>query len=361
MRIRLKGVNVVRKRLADGSKRTYWYAWKGGPPLTGAPGSAEFVASYNAAVARKAASPDGQLLSLLQRYQDSAEWHKLRSSTKRGYIPLIRRIESEFASFPLAAMSDRRTRGVFMAWRDKIAELSGLRQADYAWTVLARVLSWGVNRGVIADNPCKAGGRLYASGARVDKLWTPEDEAAFYARAPAHLHLALTLALWTGQRQGDLLRLPWSAYDGNTIRLKQSKTDRRVTIPVGAPLKAALDATDKCSTIILTTEAGKPWTSDGFRASWRKACHAAGISGVTFNDTRGTAATRLAVAGATEAEIATITGHSLAGVRAVLDTHYLSRDPALAVSAIAKLEKGTKTPTDAQLAYAVPGGRRLSP
>jgi len=46
----------------------------------------------------------------------------------------------------------------------------------------------------------------------------------------------------------------------------------------------------------------------------------------------------------TEAEIATITGHSLRGVRAILDTHYLSRDPALGESAIRKLEKGTKTP-----------------
>jgi hypothetical protein len=47
------------------------------------------------------------------------------------------------------------------------------------------------------------------------------------------------------------------------------------------------------------------------------------------------------------AEIATITGHSLRGVRAILDTHYLSRDPALGESAIRKLEMAegrTKTP-----------------
>ena len=50
------------------------------------------------------------------------------------------------------------------------------------------------------------------------------------------------LALWIGQRQGDLLRLPWSGYDGAHIRLRQSKTGIRVVIPVGGPLKAALDA-----------------------------------------------------------------------------------------------------------------------
>jgi len=109
-------------------------------------------------------------------------------------------------------------------------------------------------------------------------------------------------------------------------------------------LKLALDAAQKRSPIILTNSDGKPWTSDGFRASWRKACAAAGVRGVTFHDLRGTAVTRLAIAGATEAEIATITGHSLRSVRAILDTHYLARDPALGESAIRKLEKGTKSP-----------------
>ena len=69
----------------------------------------------------------------------------------------------------------------------------------------------------------------------------------------------------------------------------------------------------------------------------------AGIVGVTFHDLRGTAVTRLALAGCTEAEIATITGHSLRSVRAIIDTHYLSRDPALAESAIRKLESRTKS------------------
>ncbi len=73
--------------------------------------------------------------------------------------------------------------------------------------------------------------------------------------------------------------------------------------------------------------------------SWGKACKRADVIGVTFHDIRGTAVTRLALAGATEAEIATITGHSLA-----FDAHYLRRDPALAESAMGKLEARTKAP-----------------
>ena len=343
MRIRLKGINRITKRLADGTTRTYWYAWKAGPPLRGEPGTPEFVASYNEAAASKKAPPRGKLLSVLQQYQASKDFTGLADSTRRSYVALIVRIERAFADFPLAALTDRRTRGIFKAWRDRIATNSGRRQADYAWTVLARVLSWGLDRGLIAANPCERGGRLYR-GSRAEKVWTTADEAAFLAGAPAHLHLPLLLALWTGQRQGDLLRLPWSAYDGKHIRLRQSKTGKPVVILVGAPLKAALDAAPRRSPIILTNSDGKPWTSDGFRASWGKACKATGVLGVTFHDLRGTAITRLAVVEATEAEIANITGHSLRDVHAILDMHYLARDPALGENAIRKLERGTKSP-----------------
>jgi integrase len=334
----LKGINSSTKRLADGRLRTYWYAWRNGPRLRGEPGTPEFVASYNEAVATKVATPQGVILSILQGYQASEDFRGLADSTRRSYVPLIKRIEKEFADFPLSALTDRRTRGIFMAWRDKLAGSSGRRQADYAWSVLARVLSWSLDRGLVAANPCTHGGRLYR-GSRREQIWSAADEVAFLQHAAPHLHLPLLLGLWTGQRQGDLLRLPWSAYDGTHIRLRQSKTGTRVQIRVGAPLKVALDTAPKRSTIILTNSEGKPWTSDGFRASWRKACAAAGIIGVTFNDLRGTAVTRLALAEASEAEIATITGHSLRDVRSILDAHYLARDPALGDSAIAKLER----------------------
>ena len=98
--------------------------------------------------------------------------------------------------------------------------------------------------------------------------------------------------------------------------------------------------------MILVTEKGAPWTPDGFRSSFAKARAKAGIVGVTFNDLRGTAVTRLALAGATEAEIATITGHSLCDVRSILDSNYLHRDPALGRSAILKLEREQKFPTE---------------
>jgi hypothetical protein len=163
MRMRLKGINSTTKRLANGSKRTYWYAWKGGPALRGEPGTPEFVASYNEACNRRVTPPTGKLLIVLRQYQDSEDFTGLAKSTRRSYVALIKRIEQNFADFPLSALTDRRSRGIFKEWRDRIAAESGRRQADYAWTVLARVLSWALDRGLIGATHVNA-----AEGSIVD-------------------------------------------------------------------------------------------------------------------------------------------------------------------------------------------------
>ncbi len=337
MRVRLKGINSKTKTLADGAKRTYWYAWKGGPSLPGKPGDPEFIAAYNEAIAKKVMPKAGTLQGVLNGFQESSDWDDLAARTQKDYAKLIKIIEAKFGTFPISGLSDRRSKGIFLSWRDERAKASR-RQADYGWQVLARILSWAMGRGLVPANPCEKGGRVYR-GNRADKIWTLDDEAAFLASAKPNLQLALIIALWTGQRQGDLLRLSWTQYDGRVIRLQQGKTGARVVIPVGEPLRLRLDPIKRRDGNILVNLEGEAWTEDGFRSSWAKAFKKAGLSGVTFNDTRGTAVTRLALAGCTEAEIATITGHSLRDVRSILDAHYLHRDPKLAENAILKLEE----------------------
>jgi integrase len=60
---------------------------------------------------------------------------------------------------------------------------------------------------------------------------------------------------------------------------------------------------------------------------------------VTFHDLRGTAVTRLAKAGCSVAEIASLTGHALKDAQAILEAHYLGGRLELAEAAIAKLEE----------------------
>jgi integrase len=351
--MRLKGINSIRKKLANGRFKTFYYAWKSGPPLHGEPGSPEFVNSYNEAVAKKVAPPSGVLLALLFRFQESADFQfGITPRTQRDYIKQIKRIERAFGDFPIKALDDPRSKAVFLEWRDRLA-ITSLRQADYAYATLARILSWAHDRGLIAKNPCVKGGRLY-HGSRVHKIWNDEDVARFMRMAPPYLRLAMLLAINTGQRQGDLLKLPWSSYDGKVIKLRQRKTSVYVSIPVAAALRAALDAAPRRSPILLSNSEGGPWSEGGFQSAWARAATRAGIRGLTFHDLRGTAVVTLARAGCNEVEIYSITGHKPGDVRAILTAHYLPRDAEVAGNAIAKLDRYRGQKEDEKLPTALP-------
>jgi integrase len=339
VRVVLKGIHKVKKRLANGDIKLHYYAWRGGPAIQAKPGTPEFILAYNDAHSSIRQPRAGTLMTIIASYKAAPEFTRLAPTTRRAYLIYIKLIEDAFGDLPLAALADRRVRGEFKIWRDTFSATP--RKADYAWTTLARIMSFAKDRGMIATNPCERGGRLYAAD-RTDKFWGEQEIASLLSVASPAIKLATVLALWTGQRQGDLLRLPWSAFDGTHIRLRQSKTGRRIVMPAGAPLKVLLDATERRGPLILTNSYGRPWTSDGFRTSWSKTCARAGVNGLTFHDLRGSAVVRLALAEATVPQIATFTGHSLKDVEAILDAHYLGRDVQLAEAAVLKLEARTK-------------------
>jgi len=339
VRVVLKGIHKVKRRLANGETKVHFYAWRGGPAIHAKPGTPEFVREYHDAHASLRQPRAGTFMTIIAQYKAAPEFTGLAASTRRAYLAYIKLIENVFGDLPLAALADRRVRGEFKSWRDSYSETP--RKADYAWTTLARIMSFAKDRGIVASNPCERGGRLYVADRR-DKIWSEQEIAAVLSVASSEIQLALILALWSGQRQGDLLRLPWSAYESPYIRLRQSKGGRRVAMPAGGPLRALLDTTERRGPLILTNTLGRPWTSHGFRTSWAKACERAGIHDLTFHDLRGTAVVRLAIAGASVPQIAAVTGHSLKDVEAILDAHYLGRDIQLAEAAVLKLEARTK-------------------
>src|ERR1700722_797658 len=83
MRVVLKGIDSAVKRLADGSTRTYYYAWRGGPRLMGEPGTPEFVASYNAAIADRPGRRNGKTVEgIVDAYLDSQDFATKRDRTQ---------------------------------------------------------------------------------------------------------------------------------------------------------------------------------------------------------------------------------------------------------------------------------------
>ena len=96
MRINAKGLHWTVAKLADGTTKTYWYAWRGGPRLEGKPGEAVFLACYNAAIAMKTPASEARLLALTQAYQQSQDFRGLSERTRGDYVRQIAKIEQKF-------------------------------------------------------------------------------------------------------------------------------------------------------------------------------------------------------------------------------------------------------------------------
>lgn len=334
----LKGLAKVKKTLASGETIYYCYAWRGGPLLKNdkgepiQPGDPLLDGAFRLAHEQRRAPSPTNLSTLVTLYRGSSDFRRTKPVTRQEYDRYLDKIRMEFGRLTLEGLQQPSTRGAFKEWRDRMADKP--RSADFAWMVLVRILSFAKDRGMISVNIAERGGRLYRSTRR-DRTWTDVDVAAFEAAAPPHMRLAIQLALWTGQRKGDLLRLSWRDFDGVNLRFAQSKTKSRVLVPMG-PLAAVLSS-QRGTGAILRNSRGGAWTSDGFNTSWRKCCAKAGITKLTFHDLRGTAITRMALAGCTVPEIAAVTGHSLKDVEAILDMHYLGGRAELAASAMRKM------------------------
>lgn len=335
--VMLEGVHVVPRRLSGGRLVEYHYAWRGrgAPRLHGSPGSPEYIASYQEAYAGRKRPVTGTMLELIAGYKASADFTRLSDDTKRAYRRHLDQIQDKWGNLPIKALDDPKVRRHFLAWRDEFADRP--RTADMAVGTLKRLLSWSVERVYIATNQAEPIKRLHHAN-RSDEIWSPDEMAALVAECSEELRWVVALAAHTALRQGDLIRLPWSAFDGTSFTIMTRKRKRRVLIPATLSCRAVMGAIKRRSPIILTTQRGKrPWTSDGVRASFNAACDRAKVT-KTFHDLRRTAATNLLINGVDSPKVAMIMGWSEAEVDN-LKRLYVSR-AAVVAEVLAKLEGG---------------------
>jgi len=351
MKVNLVGIHRVTKKLADGvTERVYHYAWRGGPRMETDPGKEfDFAAEYVRLMRERPDAPyQGCLAEIIRAYLKSPAYTGLKDTTKEGYDIAIRNIEGTFFDYSAVKISAPGSRTTFLEWRDEIAKTHP-RKADLFMSVLQRILWFGLDREMISRHPLEKVEKVN-DGTRRDIIWK-DDEIDLFKNgrktedgkkweikpATEPLVRAMMLALWTGQRQGDLLKLTWKAYDGQSIALRQSKTGAHVRVKVSADLKACLDNVRRGdSVMILTNGQDQPWKT-GFKSSWRKAVEKAGIEDRTFHDLRGTFVTLAYRNGASIKEIAEVSGHSEKDAETIIRKHYL-----VSSAAVEKIEARTR-------------------
>lgn len=211
-------------------------------------------------------------------------------------------------------------------------------QTNYMLRVLRLLFSFGIREGYCATNPA-CNFRQLRTPPR-EAIWTHAQQERFLAACEElgrpSVALAYRIAIWTAQRQGDVLRLSWCDYRDGALFIRQRKTARPLVIPVVGPLAEALERAPRVATVVVADERGLPWRPYHFRHVFKRIMRAAGVEGVRFQDLRRTAIVRLAEAGCTVPEIAAISGHQIDYCQRILEV-YLPRTRRLAESAVAKL------------------------
>lgn len=159
--------------------------------------------------------------------------------------------------------------------------------------VLSAVYGKAVGRWYVADrNPCTNVERN-PRGNRTRYVTDAEFDAVRYLSSP-RVQVAMDLALLTGQRQGDLLRLTWRQVAPEGISFRQGKTGKRLLVAMSPTLQAALDRARGFlphlpREYVIRRRDGQRYTEDGFRAIWQRTMRkyvAGGGERYTFHDLR---------------------------------------------------------------------------
>src|SRR5262249_27743377 len=142
--------------------------------------------------------------------------------------------------------------------------------------------------------------------------WTEAEIAQYEAH---HLvgtmaRLAFALALHTGQRSSDLIRMGKQHVSDGKIAVKQQKTGTSLKVPLHPELKGIIDATPSVNLTVLVSEKSKPFASaNSFGQIIKGWAREAGLTGCPLHGLRKACCRRLAEAGCTAPEIMAISGH----------------------------------------------------
>ncbi|MBI3441579.1 MAG: site-specific integrase, partial [Proteobacteria bacterium] len=128
------------------------------------------------------------------------------------------------------------------------------------------------------------------------------------------LYTIVILALSTGARFNEIMSLPWSAVDLNrkSITLHDTKNGERRVLPLAGHALELIKAHKKVQRIdsdLVFPSPHNPKQPYKIRAAWDKAVEKAKLEDFRFHDLRHSAASYLAMNGASLAEIAEVLGH----------------------------------------------------
>ncbi|MCW1920849.1 tyrosine-type recombinase/integrase [Rhodobacter sp. KR11] len=304
----MKKVDLPHLRHKRAKGKDYWYFERMGERIALPPPDApDFLEQYQIAKRGHRPAPlQGRTFKrLIAEYRASPRWTRLAPRTRKDYEKVLDWAEATFGDLSPAKMERRHV------IRAQAENAERLRFANYIVQVLSVLFEQAIDLGWITHNPAKGIRLLKSEGEDLHKPW-PVDTVEAYTAAAAFgtpARTILELAIGTGQRIGDLLKMRWDAIEGDGIAVRQGKTKTALWIPFTPRLKAYLDALPRRALTIVAGADGRPMQYFAAAKAVMVVRKAVGAEAYTIHGWRYTAAAELAAAGASDEEVQAITGH----------------------------------------------------
>ncbi len=257
---------------------------------------AELVERYIAEVVPSRRKADHQVLTAQLRWWSS----RLGAYTLADVTPSM-----------IADHRDRLAKGEGMSGH-KIAPATQnryLQALSHAFSVAVREWEW------LEDNPIRRVRKLKEPRGRVRFLSEDERQRLLEVCKESkcrNLYPLVLLAISTGARQGELLSLRWPDIDldRGLATVHHTKNGERRALPLAGPALQELKSRSRVRRIDTNLVfANRRGVAPFPRAAWDLALERAEIEDFRFHDLRHSAASYLAMTGATLAELAEILGH----------------------------------------------------
>ncbi len=312
-------------------------------PLRGIPGSAEFMAAYESALAANAPLPgagrhkEGTIGALVVGFYRSALFANLKPSSQKPYRLVLDKFAQEDGHRLVRDMPRRAAIAI-------IQEIGETRpgMANLTASIMRRLFAYAIKLELRNDNPF-AGIEAYKGGKH--HTWSDAEIATYESKwaIGARERLAFDLLLYTGQRVGDVAKMRRADLVNGAIRVTQEKTGAKVEIPLHPNLFRSLKAYPANGLMLIGSENGRPMTAKGLSAFVQRSARAAGLPArCKPHGLRKGIMRRLSEVGSTSKEIAAVSGHKtlkeIERYTEAADQRHLAR------AAMARLPENKMTP-----------------
>jgi len=206
----------------------------------------------------------GTLGGLFAEWRSRPDAQEHAPRTRIDYAKVLDYLQP-LEAMPLAELD----RTFVVRLRDKTHKKRKRRFANYVVAVLSSVCSWGVDRGLLNENPCRGVKPIKRPKGlpRANRPWTDAERNIVLKEAPAHLLVPIGLGMFAGLREGDVITITKSAYDGTALGKRTNKTGQTIWWPCPASLRRILDDALKHDAITLAAESRS--RSRVCRGCWR--------------------------------------------------------------------------------------------